>query len=185
VEHLLLIAGCLLIISRRPALGFFIFGLALWNKAVFVWALSGLAAAVAVAYLPELRRFLGDRRVIARSAIAFLAGALPLDRLQRPRSQRHHEGQRPPSVDNFRAKAISLRITLDGSALWGVIVQPDWAENPKSPQSFHGRVLALDSKTYRPASLQSVRLRPHFFMLSAPLWWRSPGRRAASSRSCS
>lgn len=178
MEHLLLMAGCVLVISKRPALGFFVFGLALWNKAVVVWALSGLAAAVAVAYLPELRRFLADRRIIARSAISLLAGALPLIIYNIHAPNATMKANIHPSIENFRAKVISLRITLDGSALWGVVVQPDWAENPKPPRSLPARI----SRWIR------MRTGPHhsdlfvyaliFSLLAAPLWWRSPARRA-------
>ena len=48
LEHLLLVGGCFLLFrfttnqsqTRPLALGFFCFGLALWNKALFAWALS-------------------------------------------------------------------------------------------------------------------------------------------------
>ncbi len=179
MEHVLLMSGCLLIFSRRPVFGFFVFGLALWNKAVFAWALSGLAAGVAVAYLPELRRFLADRRLVARCACAFIVGALPLIiyNVHSPNATLRTNVQ--PSVENFHAKLVSLRITLDGSALFGVVVEPDWADKPKTPRSIDGRIALWIRKRLGPHDSSLFVYALIFSLLSAPLWWQSAGRRAA------
>lgn len=179
MEHLLLLAGCLLVVAQRPALGFFLFGLALWNKAVFIWALSGLAAGVAVAYLPELRRFLADRGTVARSVCAFLVGAFPLIVYNVHAPNATMRANIHPSVENFRAKLISLRITLDGSALFGVVTEPDWAGQPKTPRSIPGRVSRWIRKRLGPRNSSLFVYALVFSLLAAPLWWQSPGRRAA------
>jgi 4-amino-4-deoxy-L-arabinose transferase-like glycosyltransferase len=57
LEHFLLVTGCFFLLrfaqepgSGRLFLGFFLFGLALWNKATFIWALAGLFSAAAVVF---------------------------------------------------------------------------------------------------------------------------------------
>ncbi len=81
LEHFLLVTGCFLLFrfATNPSqkwflpLGFFCFGLALWNKALFVWALSGLIAATIAVFWPEVRRSLTPRNA-ATAAAAFSMG---------------------------------------------------------------------------------------------------------------
>ena len=42
LQHLLVVSGCFLIARGRLCWGAFLFGLALWNKAIFLWTLAGL-----------------------------------------------------------------------------------------------------------------------------------------------
>ena len=75
LEHVLLVTGCFLLAAfarKRTQIaylagGFFLFGLALWDKALFLWALSGITVAAVVVCWPEVRQCIlptqpGDRR---------------------------------------------------------------------------------------------------------------------------
>lgn len=84
LQHLLILGGAYAIhrfyqtrSSFALAFGFFLFGLALWDKALALWTLSGLAVA-ALAIYP--RQFFGavGRRAILLSSAALVIGALPL-----------------------------------------------------------------------------------------------------------
>ncbi len=179
LQHLLLVAGCLLIACRRPALGFFCFGLALWDKAIFVWALAGLVAGVLVAYLPQLRRAVADKKLIARSVLALLAGALPLIvyNINKPNAT-----LRPAhlSLEGFDAKVVSLNRTLDGSDLFlGVMVAPEWAARPKAPHSVAGRVAWFIREHLGAYHSDLMLYAIALAVLAAPIWWRTDGRRAA------
>jgi hypothetical protein len=122
LEHLLLVAGCLAMARRRSTLGGFLFGLALWNKATFVWALSGLVVAALIAYWPESRRFLRDRRLVLGCGIALLAGALPLLLFNLHRKAATlHASQGLSLTQDAGAKLHQLRAALDGSGLFGYI----------------------------------------------------------------
>jgi Dolichyl-phosphate-mannose-protein mannosyltransferase len=180
LQHLLLVAGCLLMATRRFAFGFFCFGLALWDKAIFVWAIAGLAAGVLAAYLPELRRALGDRRLVIRSALAFIAGALPLIAYNVQAPNATLRANVHPSLDGFSAKVVSLERTLDGSDLFlGVMVAPEWAAGPKAPRSIPGRV-AWWIREHIGAWHSDLMLWAVLLALAgAPMWWRSEGRKAA------
>ncbi len=179
LQHILMVAGCLLIVSRRLGLGCFLFGLALWNKTIFVWALAGLAAAVIAAYLPEVRKVLANRRTVARCACAFVAGALPLIVYNIHIPNATLRANVHLSVEDFRIKLISLNNTLNGSDLFGIVVAPETEEMPKSPRSAIGRLSCWVRDRIGPRYSSPFVYATLFAFLSAPLWWRTGGRRAA------
>ncbi len=84
LQHLLILGGAYAIhrfyqtrSSFALACGFFLFGLALWDKALALWTLSGLAAAALTMYPRQF--FAAIRlRTILLSAAALVIGALPL-----------------------------------------------------------------------------------------------------------
>lgn len=179
LEHLLLVGGCLAMASRRSTLACFLFGLALWNKATFVWALSGLAAAALVAYWPQCIRTMRDRRLVIRCALAFLAGALPLLLFNLHRTGATLHSTKGISTQDFGLKLYELRAAVDGSGLFGYLAADDWTTpNPKFSSSHSGRI-ALSLRDHLGEFHSS--LFPYAIalaILAAPLWWRSPARRA-------
>ncbi len=179
LEHLLLVGGCLAMASRRSTLGCFLFGLALWNKATFVWALSGLAAAALVAYWPQCSRRLRDRRFVIRCALAFLAGALPLLLFNLHRTGATLHSTKGISTEEVGLKFHELRGAADGSGLFGYLASEDGTTpQPKFPSSRSGRI-ALWLRDHLGEFHSS--LFPYAIVLAilaAPLWWRSPARRA-------
>ena len=178
LEHLLLVAGCLAIAKRRIGWGFFCFGLALWDKAVFLWALAGLTAGVIAAYWPEVRRVMRDPQAVTRAVCGFLIGALPflVYNVHRPNdtlgSNAHF------STENFREKFHELELAANGSGLFDFLASEEWTAKPKAPVSLHGKA-ALWIREHSGARHVSL-----FFyaiglaLLAAPLCWRWPGRRA-------
>jgi hypothetical protein len=168
LEHLLLVGGCLAMASRRSALACFLFGLALWNKATFVWALSGLSVATLVAYWPECRQCLRDRRLVMRCALAFMAGALPLLLFNLHRTGATLRATNGISTQDFDAKLHQLRGALDGSGLFGYLAAEDWmTEQPKLGAA---HLSGFRSSLFPYAVALAI--------LAAPLWWRSRARRA-------
>jgi 4-amino-4-deoxy-L-arabinose transferase-like glycosyltransferase len=84
LQHLLLVLGALLILhfaldSRRVALffGFLCFGLALWDKALFIWTLGGLTLAALAIFPYEIPKRLTLRN-IGLAAGGLCLGSLPL-----------------------------------------------------------------------------------------------------------
>jgi 4-amino-4-deoxy-L-arabinose transferase-like glycosyltransferase len=179
VQHFLMVAGCLFVSRRRPVCGCFCFGLALWNKAIFAWALAGLAAAVVAAYLPEVRRLLANRRAVALCACAFVAGALPLIvyNFHVPNATLHANVHL--SVEDFRIKISSLNGTLNGSALFGIVVAPESEEKPRIARSAIGRLACWIRDRIGPIHSSPFVYAILFALLAAPLWWHSANRSAA------
>jgi 4-amino-4-deoxy-L-arabinose transferase-like glycosyltransferase len=179
LEHLLLVSGCLAMASRRSTVACFLFGLALWNKATFVWALSGLAIAALVAYWPECSRRLRDRRLVIRCALALLAGALPLVLFNLHRTGATFRSSNGISTQDLNLKLHELRGAVDGSGLFGYLAAEDWATaHPKPPSSLSGQISAWIREHLGEFRSSLFPYAVALAILAAPLWWRSPARRA-------
>src|SRR5260370_10379010 len=83
-RHCCLLAGALVLLkfertgaSKYLALAFFVFGLALWHKALFIWMLDGLVVAAVCVFPRRVAAMLTPRRVVV-AALSLCAGALPL-----------------------------------------------------------------------------------------------------------
>jgi hypothetical protein len=141
VQHVCLIGGVLALLrywqTRRPrevSLGFFIFGLGLWDKALFSWSLAALGVCALIFY-PRFVRELLRPRIFARATVAFLLGALPLV-IYNVR----HEGITFRSNTEWSAELLSHKArliwyALDGSGLFGTIMREDWDGPLKPPDT--------------------------------------------------
>jgi len=203
LEHLLLLSACVLLIDfidsaapgfilspadtpslsgRTPGIvdwklagAFFCLGLALWNKAIFLWALSGLAAGGLAVFLPEIRRHATFRNVRVATA-GFLLGALPFVVYNIRRTNRTFSENAHVDMASFPGKWTQLKIGLNGTALFGYLVNEEWSPSPKSPATLLERAsVALRDRI-------GERRENYFYyvagalLLAAPWWWR---RRAA------
>jgi hypothetical protein len=141
LQHLLMIGGMLSILKayqtkndRLLGAGFFLFGLALWDKALAVWILSGLGLATLAVFPRELFSRL-DRRRLPIAVLAFLVGSLPLGIY----NARHHlatfAGNFHRDTSELAGKAQMLRITADGRGLFGWLTAEDWqTPKPRLPE---------------------------------------------------
>ena len=141
LQHLLLVAGLLLLIrfyqtSKDLALlgGFFLLGLAMWDKALAAWMLSGIAVAGILIFWRPIFAVTTVRRV-AVAALAFALGALPLiiynvdEKLVTFRSNMSRD------TSNIPGKARLLMETADSGGLFGWLVNEDWqAPVPHQPE---------------------------------------------------
>ena len=178
LQHLLVVSGCFLIARGRLPWGAFLFGLALWNKAIFVWTLAGLSVAALLIFPAALVSVLAHWRRWTRALLAFALGALPL--LYFNEKHPHSTfGNAEFSVENFPAKYQELRATVDGSGLFGFLVAPDSEEHRTEPQSPQRRLASWVSDRL---GRHQKNLMPYAILIAAStvlLWWRAPGRRAA------
>jgi hypothetical protein len=179
LEHVLLVAGCFLLFRfaahqsriRYLALGFCCFGLALWNKALFAWALSGLTAGGLAVFWPEVKQCLTPRNV-AIAVAAFLAGALPFVVYNARNSSATVSENAHLETDRMPIKWLQLERAADGSSLFGYMTSEDSDKPIKPPTSWRGR---LAQWIWRRVG---DRRETGFFyvfggMLAlAPLWWR-------------
>jgi 4-amino-4-deoxy-L-arabinose transferase-like glycosyltransferase len=182
LEHVFLVTGCWFLyrFGSRPApdarsldlaAGFFCWGLALWNKAIFIWALSGLLAGGVVVFWPEIKRSMSPRTILI-AAGAFLCGASPLvlyNLSNRNVTLSENAHLDPRSV---AGKWIQVENAANGSSLFGYMAGEEWWSNPKAPQSWRGHA--------------AVWIRDHMgehrrtgfyyvwgaLLLAAPWWWK-------------
>ena len=125
LQHLLLIGAVLLAVrfcqtgdNRALGGGFFLFGLAMWDKALAIWLLSGMAAASLAIYGHRVLSLFTIRRAVIATA-AFSAGALPLIAFNLHTDLSTFRQNIVRETDTFPAKARFVTGALKGGALFG------------------------------------------------------------------
>jgi 4-amino-4-deoxy-L-arabinose transferase-like glycosyltransferase len=154
LQHVLLIGGVLLAVRYAQTRGsfalagaFFLMGLAMWEKAIAIWLLSGMAIAAVVIYGRRLLELFTWRRA-AIATSAFCLGALPLIIFN---VHSNFETFRKNTVQDtipVSAKAEYLLTAAKGGALFGYLVPDDWqTPAPHRPSSLLEKISASVSKT--------------------------------------
>ena len=182
LEHAFLVTGCWFVYRFGSqgrtngrmwdlAAGFLCWGLALWNKAVFVWALSGLIAGGVLVFWPEIRRALRPRVVLVAAA-AFLCGALPLEIYNLSHASvtvTENAHLEPRSVVG---KWVHLENAANGESLFGYMVGEEWWPNPKAAQSLRGRAAVWIRKHLGEHRSTGFYYVFGALLLAAPWWWK-------------
>jgi hypothetical protein len=183
LQHLLLVSGALCLVrfhqERTPrflAAGFFLFGLALWDKALFAWILSGMVVAAVLALSHELWKSLNLRNLFI-SATAFCLGAAPLIfynvffPLETFRSNAAFDSSDAPGKNRM------LLSTFSGTALFGFIPRSDAAGHPRDP---HGMIENISIRISDLTAGQPAGFFGYALLVAAllfPLLWRTPARK--------
>jgi len=153
LQHLLLVGGVLLAIrfAQTRGLGalagaFFLMGLAMWEKALAVWLLSGVAFAAAVVYGRRLLRLFTWRRA-AVAALGFCLGALPLIVFNAHSNLETFRKNAVQDTIPVSAKAAYLLTAAKGGALFGYFTPDDWqTPSPRRPVSVLEKASAFVSR---------------------------------------
>lgn len=169
LQHLLLIGGVLLAVrfaqvalpsrtahnlnprSETPsslalAGAFFLFGLAMWEKALAVWLLSGMAIAAAAIYGREMVKLFTWRRAVI-AVLAFSLGALPLIIFNVNTGFETFRKNTEQDTIPISAKAEYLWTASRGGALFGYLVPDDWqTPKPHQPSGSLERAAAFVSR---------------------------------------
>ncbi len=163
LQHLFLATAAYLLVrfyqqgSQRALAGAaFLVGLALWDKAIATWMISGAAIAM-LAFYPGRVRALLTRRRIAICAAGFLLGALPLVLYNRRNHWETFHGNFKLDREPYPTKTHTILLTLDGSGLLGFFAAEDW--QPPAPRRPEGHVQALSTK------LAGLTGNPHHSLL--------------------
>jgi 4-amino-4-deoxy-L-arabinose transferase-like glycosyltransferase len=121
------------------ALTFFLWGLGMWDKALFAWPLIGMAVASFCVYpRAALRRV---RFVPVAIAVAsFLTGAAPLVWFNIARPGQTATQNASFTTEGVRNKVAAFRQTIDGSTLFGYMVYDDPAPAPREPRGKRERL---------------------------------------------
>ncbi|MGP0076095.1 MAG: hypothetical protein ACLPWF_29600 [Bryobacteraceae bacterium] len=185
LQHLLALAGIGLLFQfassgRRSMLfwGFFCFGLALWDKALFVWFFSGLAIAAIAVFPRELWSRCSPKN-LGFAAAGLLLGALPLV-VYNVASDFETFQSNSFVLSQFPSRVHALRITWDGEILFDYMAHAPWAQgSARDPDT------ALFDISDEVQSLVDVRYHYHNEMEPAfclalvllPLLWSTRARR--------
>ena len=140
LQHLLALAGvwCLWRFYNRRGLwhvfaGWFLFGLALWDKAVFIWLLGGLGLATLLVFPRQLFRLL-SWRAAACAIVGFLLGAAPLGYYNLEEGWKTFSGNTRLSAEGISQKLLVARKSLEGGALFGYIVRDNPDGHSREPR---------------------------------------------------
>lgn len=185
LERLLLVSACYLATrfaergrQANLAAAFFLLGLALWNRADFVWGLAGLGAAAVVVFPPEIRRSL-HARAAGLAVVSFILGALPLIAYNFHRPNATLANNARVQIERFPEKFQQLRQSADGSDLLGYLVSNLGPSRPDDPGSLRRRIAY---GILRRAGVHTHSGGAWAFALATlaiPLWWRSRAARFA------
>ena len=184
LQHLLLMAGLCLAVAGSIVSACFVFGLALWEKSVFLWALAGLIAGGWAAYRGEIGEVLRsggrlNKSRVASATLAFVIGASPLilynikSRNETVRTTAHF------SLEHLPVKIEELSRALKGNGLFRFIVAEEWETSPKAADSAPAKIADAvhDVAGDRRSSL--FLLATGLAALAVPLLWRTPSRKPA------
>lgn len=185
IEHLLLVTACLALVKyhqeraqnshpaeRWLALGFLCIGLALWNKAVFLWALTGLTIATVAVCRKELLGLLKIRQ--AGIAIAFfILGASPFLAY----NLRHRNATLKTSanleIPDWGVKFHQLRMALQGTSMFSYMVSEESRELPKPHLSSLGHFTSSVRDRLGSHHSTLTDYAALLCLLAVPLWWKS------------
>lgn len=174
IQHTCLLFGCLLVLKGYQEdrmgpiyAGFFLFGFGMWDKALFAWTLSGAGIATLLLFPNSIKRFL-QPRLIGTAAIFFLLGALPLVIYNVRRPLETFRGNAKFSSVDLQQKLYLPRGTLNGSALFGYLVEENHAVVQRAPRTplerfaiaFSDRVGERRSSLYWYAFAAALALTP-------------------------
>jgi hypothetical protein len=154
LQHLLLIGGALALVrffqeGRTGALAgaAFLFGLALFDKALAIWSLSGLGVAGLIFYPRQILRAITVRRVFV-AILMFALGALPLIVYNVDSGGGTFKGNFERNFKDVPGKAAYLFRTFPGFGLFGWMT----AEDALTPQP-HAPATALERATAQISTL--------------------------------
>jgi len=155
--------------------GFVLWGLGLWDKAIFIWSLGGLGISALLVFPRELFRLVTWRR-IAVAVPAFCLGALPLIVYNVDQPLATFRSNTAYDASDLKGKATLLHSTLDGSALFGWL-SPGVGPNPNPP----GNLLQeMSLRISEAAGRQQETLMPAAAWLALGLFpvvvWRERGK---------
>ncbi len=188
LQHLTLTGGVVLLVRfhRNGSIGalaggFFLFGLGLWDKALFLWTLGGVGVAGLVVYWTEIRRAFSPRNF----AIALLAGSLgslPLLVYNYDTDLATIRGNARLTTSKMAFKAHVLHITLNGSALFGWLSSEDprllgTVGKPLEPRTLLERgSVALGAASGKPR-IGFLAFAVAAAVMLVPFLWNTPARR--------
>jgi 4-amino-4-deoxy-L-arabinose transferase-like glycosyltransferase len=182
LQHILLMGGLAALDrwvrqggDRMLALGFFLWGLGMWDKALLAWPLGGLAVASFCIFPRETLRRVRPRP-LAIAAVAFLIGAAPLVWYNVDRRGETATANARFTAEGIGGKVTALRQTADGSTLFGYMVYTKPGDFGIRPRNAVGRASAWISSIagnhHRNAMVPAYVVA----LLCLGLLWRSPPR---------
>jgi len=164
--------------TRDLGWAFFLFGLGMWDKALFAWVLFGLAIAALAVFPRELRKHFNGAN-IAVAALAMLAGALPLViyNIARPLETLRasaHLGQ-----TELAHKTNILEQTVDGYVMFGFLTAANPGPQPGEPKHWYQSLSLTASRWTGNPHHNAMLIAAISAVLSLAVLWKWLGKSPA------
>ena len=111
------------------AAGFFLFGLGLWDKAIFAWVLFGISMAALIVFPREVWSLVTLRN-LAIAIVSMIVGALPLVIYNIARPLDTFKSNVHLMHESFDHKVVLLERTTNGAAFFGFFTSVDPPPHP-------------------------------------------------------
>ncbi len=183
LQHLLAVSGILCVVCfhqqnklRFLAAAFFLFGLGVWDKALFIWLLSGMGVATLLVLPGQLRKYLTLQN-LATAIVAFAIGCFPLIRYNVRQKLATFRDNAAWNADEVRIKTRVLTTTFSGQALFGYLVRDETDGPARQPRTPIDRLsMGLSELTDHPEN--GFLFYAFLTSLALTLWlWRTPVRK--------
>lgn len=192
LEHLLIITACWALYRYgAPVLfqngppgsiwylswGFFLLGLAMWNKAIVSWILAGLALGAVVVFPVQLMRLIPlNRQGLGRIGVAtaaFLVGSAPLIAYNLSWDFATFRNNTHLSIANMEGKWPQARSTTNGDSLFAYMVGESWFPDPRPVSTPPGEVAEWIVETFGEHRSSGFYTILGVLLVALPLWWKS------------
>ena len=182
LQHLLLVGGMLCLYRYYEVCGdrlgylfagFFLFGLGMWDKAIFIWSIAGLGLAALAVFPRALLRF-ARPKPIAVAVLAFLLGAFPLVKFNWDAKGETFRSNAAWSTANLRPKLLMAQGTMQGAFLFGYMVrEDDAAETPRAAADWPAKAAERVSAWFGHPRTNLMLPALAAALLLFPLLWRA------------
>jgi hypothetical protein len=179
IQHPMLVTACLLLFefARKDGAksllgGFFALGLGLWDKALFAWLIIGLCVAAVVVFPRDTLRKLTVRNISVALA-GFLLGAGPLLVFNARHDWRTFRNNASFSAENIAQKTEILKRAINGSGLFGFMVNDSSSVPPEAPERWLERASTSIADFARDPHQNFLLLALLLALVVAPLWGAS------------
>jgi hypothetical protein len=184
IQHLCLVGGVLAVVRfaeshgyKWLALGFFAFGLGMWDKALFAWSLVGLAAAVLVVFP---RRAFGaiSAKSVGIAVAGFFLGSFPLIGYNATHDWVTFRSNAAWSSNELAYKAKLLLSTLEGNSMFGTLPREDWERPIRQPDDGLKRAWARANSFFGEPKKNWQGYLLIISLIVIPFVWRTSARTA-------
>jgi 4-amino-4-deoxy-L-arabinose transferase-like glycosyltransferase len=182
LHHLLKLSALVLLLryhARRRAIdlafAFCLLGLGIWDKAIFVWALSGISIAAIAVFPRQIASHLRPR-TIAIATLSFALGSLPLIAYNVTKPLDTFRSNARLSAADSVVKIYLLSRTIDGSAMFGFFTADQPGPRPQPVGAFEQRAAIRVSEEFGSPRHNLTEFALLAAILSIPLLWSTPAR---------
>jgi hypothetical protein len=155
--------------------GFFLLGLAMWDKAIFAWVLCGFVLGAFAAFPRETMRHLTVRNV-AIAGGAMLIGALPLVIYNVARPLETLRSNVKVESAPVLAKARLLALTMDGAVMTGFMIAVEPGPEPGATRRWYQSLAIRLSEWTRHPRRNLTLWAAAASLVALPFLWNTPAR---------